>query len=103
MEYNVNIFILYITANPACRMLAESSSQLCFLFILNTDFLMLLHETIQSTRLFFLTPLIGWLVEALLSMVSEVGQYRSRWIWEGQSLELPLIITVVCDIFKIAL
>lgn len=80
-----------------CRMLAESSSQLCFLFILNTDFFMLCMKQFRVPAFFFFALLIGWLVEALLSMVSETGQYRSRWIWEGQSVELPLIITVVCD------
>jgi len=51
----------------------------------------------QYLLIIFNALLIGWLVEALLSMVSGAGWYRSRWIWEGQNLELSLIITVVYD------
>lgn len=55
MEYNVNIFILYVTANPYCRMLAESSSQLCFLFVyFKHRFFMLCMKRFSSTCLLFL-------------------------------------------------
>ena len=79
-------------------MLAESSYQLYFLFVyFKHRFFMLWMKQFISPCLIFNALLIGWLVEALLGMVSGTGQYRSMWISEGQSLELSLIIIVDCD------
>ena len=79
-------------------MLAESSYQLYFLFVyFKHRFFMLCMKQFISTCLIFKALLIGWLVEALLGMVSGTGQYRSMWISEGQSLELSLIIIMDCD------